>query len=198
MYKLCKTEQSSRRQRQLEEELLRAMSVKRYEEITISDLCEQIGIPRKAFYRYFSGKDGALFALLDHRLMEYENRTDRPSEQWNSWQDLDWFFTFWKIQKPLLDAMARSGLSGILVERAIRSSQEALLFENLAGSREYVNEVTAFAVCGMMSMVLQWHQEGYDKSVEEMAQIARAVLSRPLIPGLEEKQPPSLWILCKK
>ena len=51
MYKLCKTEQSAQRQRSLEEGLLTAMKTKRYEEITISDLCSQMGIPRKSFYR---------------------------------------------------------------------------------------------------------------------------------------------------
>ena len=63
MYKLCRTEQSAQRQRQLEQGLLLAMKTKRYEEITISDLCDQMGIPRKSFYRYFSSKDGALHAL---------------------------------------------------------------------------------------------------------------------------------------
>ena len=56
MYKLCKTEQSAQRQRSLEEGLLPAMKTKRYEEITISDLCSQMEIPRKSFYRYFPAR----------------------------------------------------------------------------------------------------------------------------------------------
>ena len=51
MYKLCKTEQSARRQRELEQGLLAAMSTHQYEEITVSDLCDQMNIPRKSFYR---------------------------------------------------------------------------------------------------------------------------------------------------
>ena len=72
MYKLCKTEQSAARQRQLEQGLLQAMQTQRYEDISISDLCDRMGIPRKSFYRYFSGKEGALAALIDHTLMEFE------------------------------------------------------------------------------------------------------------------------------
>lgn len=72
MYKLCKTEQSSSRQRELEAGLLAAMASHQYEEISVSDLCDHLGVPRKSFYRYFSSKDGALQALLDHTLMEYE------------------------------------------------------------------------------------------------------------------------------
>jgi AcrR family transcriptional regulator len=29
-------------------------------------------IPRKAFYRYFSDKDGALQSLMDHALMDFD------------------------------------------------------------------------------------------------------------------------------
>ena len=71
MYKLCKTEQSALRQRLFEDALLAEMTQRRYEDITVSDLCRRMNVPRKAFYRYFDGKDGALFAMLDHRLMEY-------------------------------------------------------------------------------------------------------------------------------
>ena len=53
MYKLCKTEQSAARQRQLEEGLLTVMLTRRYDEISVSDLCDDLAIPRKSFYRYF-------------------------------------------------------------------------------------------------------------------------------------------------
>ena len=62
MYKMCKTEQSAQRQHLLEQGLLKAMLTHHYDEISVSDLCQSIGIPRKSFYRYFSGKDGALHA----------------------------------------------------------------------------------------------------------------------------------------
>ena len=49
-----------------EQGLLAMMEHRSFEEISVSDLCERMGIPRKSFYRYFSSKDGALMALLDH------------------------------------------------------------------------------------------------------------------------------------
>ena len=58
MYKLCKTEQSANRQRQLEEGLLQIMLTRHFEEVSVSELCDQLQIPRKSFYRYFSSKDG--------------------------------------------------------------------------------------------------------------------------------------------
>ena len=39
MYKLCKSEQSALRQREMEQQLLKMMETTRFEDITISDLC---------------------------------------------------------------------------------------------------------------------------------------------------------------
>lgn len=186
MYKLCKTEQSALRQRLFEDALLTEMTQRRYEDITVSDLCRRLNIPRKAFYRYFDGKDGALFAMLDHRLMEYGSggEEDRVIRIFHIGLDLEWFFRFWLGQKPLLDALERSGISSILVERSIRNSQQAQVFDTPAESREYVNQATAFIVCGLMSMVLQWHHTGYERSAEEMAALSRSLLGNPLVPQL--------------
>ena len=45
MYKQCRTEQSAARQRQLEQGLLQVMLKRQYEEISVSDLCAEIGVP---------------------------------------------------------------------------------------------------------------------------------------------------------
>ncbi len=190
MYKICKTEQSAARQRQLEKGLLNAMSSHHYEEISVSDLCDQIGIPRKSFYRYFSGKDGALHALIDHTLLEYESfLVEMKHGEKRSYQsDLERFFLFWKEQKPLLDALERSAISGVLVTRSIEHAVSdagnpgRVLQQDAKVSREYA---TRFGVCGLMSMVLQWHHEGYQVPTYQMAAIAVQLLTQPLFSGLE-------------
>ena len=188
MYKLCKTEQSAQRQRQLEEGLLNMMLNQRYEDISVSDLCDQMGIPRKSFYRYFASKDGALHALIDHRLMDYETRkgTHIGGKQ-GFYLDLPWFFEFWLDQKPLLDALNRSDISSILVSRSIAYSQQEQLLD--FGSRQFIqdkdyqNNAIAFAVCGLMTLVIQWHHEGYRHTPQEMAELTYKIMSKPLISG---------------
>lgn len=185
MYKMCKTEQSAQRQRQLEQGLLNAMSVHHYDEISVSDLCEQIGIPRKSFYRYFSGKDGALHALIDHTLLEYEGFSvpAKEGESRSYQKDLEGFFLFWRHQKPLLDALGRSGLSGVLIERAIDHA-----LSEVGTPRRFLNRhapelrahATMFGVCGLMSMVVAWHHDNYLQEPWQMAQIAVKLVTEPL------------------
>ena len=158
MYKLCKTEQSAQRQRQLEEGLLKVMGNTSYDEISVSDLCQQMEIPRKSFYRYFTSKDGALHALIDHTLMEFEafDELYKVGEKRTLQRDLEKFFLFWIRRKPLLDALQRSSLSGALIERAINYALTDVVFPGkfLPGeTRQMQNHVVMFSVCGLMSMM---------------------------------------------
>ena len=187
MYKYCKTDQSAQRQRDLEQGLLAMMEHQRFEEISVSDLCDRLNIPRKSFYRYFSSKDGALLALLDHTLMEFYDtgaldgiRGGTPTA------DLERFFLFWWTHRKLLGAIQRSNLNGMLVERAVSlAKQEELMPGYVRSWEDTLQDVAmSFVVCGLMSMVLQWHKEGYRIPTEQMAKTAVAMLSRPLIPSL--------------
>ena len=91
--------------------------------------------------------------------------------------------------KELLDALAKSGISGALVERAM---SHAITEYNLPhrflpnDSPDTRKQIILFCVTGLMSMVLTWHHFGYPKSAEEMASIAVRILSQPLFPDVEQ------------
>jgi len=187
MYKFCKTEQSIQRQRELEQGLLAMMEHHRFEEISVSDLCDRLNIPRKSFYRYFSSKDGALFALLDHTIMEfYDTGSIEGLRGGTPIGDLERFFLFWRNHRSLMDAVLRSNLGGMLVERAVSlAKQEELMPGYVREWEDTMKDVAmSFVVCGLMSMVLQWHREGYRIPTEQMAKTAVKMLSRPLIPNI--------------
>lgn len=190
MYKLCKTEQSANRQRQLEEGLLKIMLTQHFEEVSVSDLCDQLQIPRKSFYRYFSSKDGALHGLIDHTLMQYEGFTQprRLVSGRALSNELETFFRFWVEHKPLLDALQKSGMSGVLIERTITHAlSDAVMPRRFLpeDTPEMQRQITMFAVCGLMSMVLTWHHEGYVQSPEELALVANRLLGQPLFPNAD-------------
>ena len=187
MYKLCKTEQSARRQRELEQGLLKAMEQYSYEEISISELCQSMDVPRKTFYRYFSSKDGALYALIDHTLMEYEEfeRESHGLEKRTLQRDLERFFRFWQQNSSLIAALDKSGLSGVLFQRAVDYALTEVTSMNRFlpdESRDVQNNAVMFAVFGLLSMVMRWHNDGYRTPVPELAEMAVRLLTRPLFP----------------
>lgn len=190
MYKLCKTEQSANRQRQLEEGLLQIMLTRHFEEVSVSELCDQLQIPRKSFYRYFSSKDGALHGLIDHTLMQYEGFTlpRQLSSGRNLRNELETFFQFWVEHKPLLDALEKSSLSGVLIERAINHALSDTVMPRRflpQDTMEMQKQITMFGVCGLMSMVLTWHHSGFAQTVSQLAQIATRLLGQPLFPNAD-------------
>lgn len=185
MYKLCKTEQSAKRQRELEQGLLYAMLSHPYDEISVSDLCDQMQIPRKSFYRYFASKDGALHALIDHTLMEYESFLPQGTHPLlRSYQsDLERFFLFWQEKRPLLDALNRSDISGVLVLRAVDHALSDVgvpLRFLQQGEVELRKHAVMFGVCGLMSMVLHWYQSGFALDPSQMSSIAAELLTKPI------------------
>ena len=182
MYKLCRTDQSAMRQRQLEHGLLELMLEKNYEDISISDLCDRMQIPRRTFYRYFSSKDGALFALLDHTLMDFYIEEPRNAHN-QALGDLKHFFLFWHNRRTLLEALDKSHLAGIMIERAtILAQQENKLPQPIVQLPSNIQQLAmTFTVSGLMSMVFQWHKQGYAVSPTEITKLAISMLTKPLL-----------------
>jgi len=186
MYKRCVTEQSAKRQRELENGLMAAMLAHPYEEITVSDLCDSMNIPRKSFYRYFSSKEGALYALIDHTMTDFAGEffSIEFSDTLNT---LERLFSFWKGQSKLLDVLAVNNLSGLLYHRGvIRATEDNLVAKQLFRHREsYAKEyVTTFLISGLISMIIQWHSKGFKESPRQLANIAAHMLTMNIIDSL--------------
>ena len=174
MYKYCTTEESAGRQRQLEQALLELMLINEYPQITISHICDRVGISRKSFYRYFSNKEGCLFALMDHAIFDgaayyLPGLADRKTTR----IIYERFFTYWKDQHKLLEALNQNSLSMMLVERMLVyvSSEEQgfrLLYQTQGDD---AHEQSLFYIGGIMSILLDWHKSGYQKSIAQMSRI---------------------------
>lgn len=187
MYKQCRTEQSAARQRQLEQGLLQIMLKRQFDEITVSDLCNEIHVPRKAFYRYFSGKEGALFSMIDRALMDFEiHSTSREMFEPETPKDyMEQVFVYWTEHQELLDALKKSNLSGLLIQRALDFSRNLDTIPRfmLITDRRLREYGTMFMVCGLMTMIVQWHDDGFSKSTSEMAELTMQLLTQPLFSG---------------
>ena len=174
IYKDCVTEESARRQRQLEQCLLELMLTGDYSQITISDISSRAGISRKSFYRYFNSKEGCLYALVDHAVFDgaalyLPNGVDPHSLQ----STHERFFRYWKEQHRLLDALTRNNLFLVLAERmlyyTVQEEQEFHQLQPFATADQH--ERNLFYLGGVMSLMLEWHKSGFQKSVHQMSKI---------------------------
>lgn len=179
MYTMCVTEKTAGQQRHFEQCFLQMMLELHYDEITISDLCRRAGLSRKIFYRLFEKKADVLYSLIDHTLMESDYYT--PDESVGS-GELHRFFAFWKTQKNLLDALLEHQNGSLLTDRAIRfalreAGSPVRAFGGEAEKGSY--EAIVFYLSGIFSVLLVWHAQGFDKSIDEMAVLMKDILTTP-------------------
>ena len=181
MYKLCSTEKSAAQQRRFTGAFLDLMLQMPYDSITISEICRQAGFSRKVFYRLFDQKADVLYALVDQTLLDYEHYTSARTGGGN----LHCFFSYWKEQGRLLSALNLNQAAGLLTERAIRHvlREDSLVMKTFCADGQYVRETVIFFISGVFSLVRDWHDNGYDRSVEEMSQLLMNLLSTAPIKG---------------
>ena len=191
MYKLCKTEQSAKRQREIENCLFEIMRVKDYDDITITEICDKMCMPRKAFYRYFDSKEDALMAMLDHSLSEYDGFSVDRSNDTNRMlvSELEEYFIFWKERCELLSALDKSSLLGVLTQRIINYplNDRIVTAKFLPNDNDKAREIIfKFALSGLMNTMICWYQNGFKESTREMAETSCRMLREPLFPSLAE------------
>ena len=191
MYKLCKTEESSKRQRDIEGVLLQLMREKRYDDISVSEICERANMPRKSFYRYFDGKEGAMQSLLYHNITDFHafSMGSDKKERRTLSGEFEEFFLFWKEKRDFLEAFDKSKLIGLLVEHSTSYAMSEFInirkFLPEGDDREKVH-VFQFTICGLMTLTIDWYRSGYAESVPEIARTAARLISKPLFPDLDK------------
>lgn len=187
MYKRCPTEKGAAQQRILEDTLFAMMQEIPYSDISVRGLCEQAEISRKTFYRLFENKEDVLIALIDHTYRSYIHFQMPEAEiVTGPIKDLQNFFYYWKQQNILLNVLKANHKSSLLIERSVAHIQEEdsdILHHIGAENSKFSREITLFFVSGCMALVIDWHETGYQKSVAEMADIFRDLLSTPPIHG---------------
>lgn len=177
MYRKCVTEISVQHQKQVEEALLMLMQQMPLSEITVTHLCRESGVSRRIFYHLFSNKTGALYALIDHYILDMGSSFLDVEDQALR------FFLYWKQQKKFLDALCSNDFLGLLLERMILnvlSEDYDLLYWLRSNGWKQEKDVLIFNLSGVMGMVCSWYYSGYEKSPEEMAALITHMMTHPL------------------
>lgn len=170
MYKMCATEKGASQQRMLEQTFLDLLLQMSYDDIRISEICRQAGCSRKVFYRLFEGKTDILIALIDHTLLDFENYYPDPALIGEG--NLHRFFSFWKENHRLLSALALSNGTGLLTDRAIRHvlREDGLVLKAFGVDQTgFGRETVIFFLSGVFSLVYDWYESGYQRSIDEMS-----------------------------
>lgn len=179
MAKVCTNEKTAARQRWIEHGLLDLMQERKFEDITVTDLCQHLKLSRRSFYRYFRDLDDVLDTLMNHTFQDMA-----ISEGSLTIRDLEDHYRFWFRQKPLLSALARSGMYSKLTEYTLKYVKEESFQAYLSQKdqeMELSRDIRLFVVSGSASLLIGWYAEEFRKTPEQMAEIAYRLLHDPLL-----------------
>lgn len=125
--------------------------------------------------------DGALYALLDHSMIElnWNPRQWLREEPEQLHRELETLLARCLEHRDFLEALARSGLETVLLERALIFAAHGpqpgqLHFRPELASPEEI------AACCMVYTLLAWQRTGFQKSAGEIAGALTDLLEKPL------------------
>lgn len=181
MATLCHTEYAARKRSLLETSLLNLMGRKAYQDISVTDICREAGVPRRTFYHYFEGKEAVLDSLIE--VLMQRCFTDvmfdfrRGPEYMKS--SFSRVFCFWEGEnREKLDMLLRSGLESRVMAWASqwiwRDQPDVLQKSGL--DPKLVEIGLMVGTTGFFSLLFYWSQGGYRESPEEMAEYAIGVM----------------------
>lgn len=180
MYRQCTTEKASLQQRRFQQCMLDALLESEYDEISISSLCRDADLSRKTFYRLFHNKSDVILALVDQAFIDSHSFVPGPDVKPGG---LHHFFSYWKEQKRLLDALNKHNCTSLLMDRAaafiLREDND--LAHVLGADLENGNEILLFNLSAIFSLVISWYHSGFQKSVDEMSALLMELMTTPMV-----------------
>lgn len=166
---------------------------KKYNEISVCDICEKAGVSRMTFYRSFNSKDDLTLKSID-RLVSNMRQRILSSNQVNHYTILkEVFDTF----KPLSDVIGAFEDSQI-VKEVLQTITEKLK-DNIQAS-DYINKtskyIPTFFFSGITSTLFEWIKGGTEESSEDMARLLTSLINFEVADEDDYENSPKTSLLC--
>ena len=144
--------------------LMKLMQAKKFDKISVGELCEAAGVSRMTYYRSYNNKEDILLQHLDECFAVY--LAELPVQDFFG-VALS-FFQFWQGQeRQFLIAVVRSGLSAQLMDRFYGYLDQ--IIPQMVPSEEVQPFVKSFLAGGLYKMLMDWMKTGTQAAPEEMA-----------------------------
>ncbi len=147
-------------QRCLYDALMQLMQEKKFDKISIGELCDRAGVSRMTYYRSYNNKEDILLQHLDECFAEYM----KDLQVQDFYGVALSFFQFWQgKERAFLIAVVRSDLSAQLMDKFYG------YLDRIIPQTDVPPFVKSFLAGGLYKMLMDWMKKGADTPPEEMA-----------------------------
>ncbi|WP_171014903.1 TetR/AcrR family transcriptional regulator [Culicoidibacter larvae] len=151
--------------------LLALMSIKNYNEITVSEICRKAKLDRRTFYRNFNSKTDVLDHYITTLGKEYLN-AHQQIDVTNALATAEVFFRFWQSHTSFITNIQKSGLSNFVFKQFTAFTKENIEIFTDDKLPQLVNKyVYSYRIGGFWNIMLTWITDGCKLSPNQMATI---------------------------
>ncbi len=179
-----------RRRLQIENCLYENLLHTPYPSVSVSDICRQVGISRKAYYNYYPDKDTCFLAIIDRTIREMNLYvTTTVSDQSPPMEVAVAMMTYWREHRDLLDICVRNNLLHyVIAQHMCHVMEEDRAVLDMMSTPEVKSDADIL-VCystSQLTLMLQWYLRDFQDPVEDMAKKLLRILHVPLLTLPEE------------
>jgi Transcriptional regulator len=178
MYVKSENLQALQSQQMLTEALLTLMKVHPFDEITVTQICQEAKVVRKTFYRNFETKTDILEFYFDHMIEKYLSNYSEPGIDW--YLRVKSFFDDLLLYKEFLKLLEQNNLLSLLNKTIDMNISKYSLIPKIQGSienpklDEYVSNFITSTVSSILSL---WVKHNFEESTEMLTYLVKIFLS---------------------
>ena len=159
-----------RTQRAIKNSLKALMANDTFSHITVTEICQEAGVTRQAFYTNFRSKEDVFSSILLE--VQREWRMKLPASELSSLYDICVaLYQTWRDHSDLLDLIVRDSLISLFVDALLPANFPVRYAAEVPPRKQRQLEPVARMLMtgGVAQALIYWSQTGYRETPEDMA-----------------------------
>ncbi len=179
MYKKQTSRIAMQSQNWIADSVVRLLETYSFQEITVTQICQEAQLVRKTFYRNFETKEDVLHYILDHLFESFQGKIDIYTME--PFEIFTHYYEYWAEKKQLLTYLHRDDLFYILTKKYIEYADSIRLhflfmkgdINKQTGLEPYV---VHFIAGGMVAILEHWLELDFKESIATLTSLTETLL----------------------
>ena len=156
--------------------MLDLLKLRKFDEITIKDVCREADLSRQTFYQIFESKEeiieyhfGELFSEFRVRCAGFDciTLTELTIQ----------FFTFFSQQADFIQVLTENNMSYVLERQFERYLPEIGLFQRINETEAFPDYTVSYVAGALCQILIHWYEKGMDLSVNQIASMTEQLIT---------------------
>lgn len=156
------------------EALVKLLQEQDYQTIKVADICQEAGLSRRTFYRYFDHKDDLIDYYCHNKTQDYITECQKIDMVHTPFEEI-WqrFFEFWWQERDIVRLLIEQQLFyRVSLQMTQQLSGVYTMFDapwHLTENQEEIDYIMSFSIGGLFNVLNKWLVKAQPESPEKVA-----------------------------